>query len=1020
MEQKQMNLLKLFFLFVLFFAMGTVNATASTAANAMVQNDEQTVSGQVLDEFGEPIIGATVRLKGAQAIAVTDVDGNFSIKAPKGGILVISYLGYADKEVVVDGTQLKVSMAEDAVGLNEVVVTALGIRKEAKALSYNVQQIGANEITGVKDANFMNALAGKVAGVEINASASGVGGGVKVVMRGAKSIAGNNNALYVIDGIPMPSLSSTQPNDAYTGQAQTGDAASMINSDDIESISVLSGAAASALYGSDAANGVIMITTKKGQTGQARLTYSNNTSFFTPFVTPEFQNTYGRSTGYYSWGEKLATPSSYDPLDFFNIGFNIGNSITLSTGSENSQTFVSMASTNAEGIVENNKLNRYNFAVRNTTNFLNDRLHMDLSAMYMNVMEQNMLSQGYYANPLVPLYLFPAGDDINKYMAFEHYDAERNFKTQFWPYGNLGLAVQNPYWIVNRNRFENHKDRFVLSGGLTYDLAEGITLAGRAKVDNTASVFEKKYAASSDPLFAGQYGAYHKADEHTRQIYADAILHIDKYFGDFSVDANFGASMKDVDYSYSTYGGFLNTVANHFSLLNVAKSTAEVGQLRYHDNTQSLFATAQIGWKSMIYLDATARNDWSSALGNTHYKDNGFFYPSAGLSFILTDIMPFIKGKALSFLKIRGSYSEVGNAPERFKSKLYYEYENGQPSITSLYPNRNLKPERTKAWEGGLQANLWGDKINLSVSVYKTRTFNQYFEPQLSATAGYLYYPINAGRVDNKGIEATLGIHQALGPVDWRSNFTYTLNRNKIKKLLAPTMTELGEEVSMSSMDVLNLGMVKQTLVEGGSIGDIYVTKLITDEHGYVAVDYTSRQVKGIDQGNYVYAGNVSPKYNMSWRNSFSWKGITLSALVSARIGGRGVSITQGYMDAYGSSKATAVARDNGGATVNGALIPAQGFYQIVGPSVGCYYVYSLTNVRLGELSVGYDIPITKVVPWIQGLNVAFTGRNLIMFYNKAPFDPEVTASTGTYFSGIDNFMMPSMRNLGFSVKVQF
>ena len=1000
----------------------------SRSTQQQQKGEKKKVSGQVLDENGEPVIGATVSVVGTKDKTVTDIDGNFTINAPEGSRVEVSYLGYKPKEFVANRDNVTVNMSQDQQVLNEVVVTALGIKKESKALTYNVQQLKADDITGVKDANFMNSLAGKVAGVEINTSAAGIGGGVKVVMRGNKSINGNNNALYVIDGIPMPTLSVNQSTDAYHGDAQSGDAASMVNPDDIESISVLSGAAASALYGSDAANGVVMITTKKGKAGKVNVSFSNNTSFFSPFVTPEFQNTYGPTSNgaFSSWGSKLSKPSSYDPMDFFQTGYNVGNSVTLSTGSEHSQTFVSMATTNAEGIVENNSLDRYNFTIRNTTDFLGDRMHLDLSAMYMNISEKNMIAQGLYFNPIVPVYLFPAGDDIRKYMAYEQYDQERNFKTMFWPFGNQGLSMMNPYWETHRTNAINHKNRFILSGGLTFDIAKGIRLSGRAKVDKTNGLYEKKYAASTDALFAGENGAYYRTDDNTRQIYADAILNIDKYFGDFSLTANLGASIKDVDASYTYNGGFLN-LANVYSLNNVVRSTAHMDQdpaLNYHRQVQSVFGTAQLGYKSMVYLDLTARNDWDSFLGNTKYKNKGFFYPSVGLSAILTDMIPGLKSNVLSFLKIRGSYSEVGNVPEKYYALLRYQFSNATPSTTSYYPNTDLKPERTKAWELGLQANLWQDKVNLNVSLYSTRTYDQFFLPSLSATSGYTALPINGGRVDNKGIEASLTVNQPLGPVKWSSTLTYTLNRNKIKQLLAPTSITLPngmrEQVQLDHMDMMNLGPVKVMVTEGGSMGDLYVTVPKCDEHGFVKVDYITRNIAGVDEGKYVYAGNVNPKYNLGWRNSFSWKGIDLNMLLTARVGGRVSSITQGYMDYFGASKATADARDAGGVSVNGYQIPVQDFYSKVGPSIGAYYIYSATNVRLSELSVGYDVPIKKFVPWIQNLHVAFTGRNLFMLYCKAPFDPELTASTGTYFTGIDNFMMPSLRNLGFSVKVDF
>lgn len=1007
------------------------NATAS----APQQSSRFTVTGVVNDAHGEPLIGVNVKNQKSLDGTITDMDGKFSLSVNKGDVLEFSYVGYTTQQVTVNSNKaLNITLAEDQELLDEVVVTALGIKKEAKALSYNVQQLNSEELTVVKDANFMNALAGKVAGVEINSSSAGVGGGVKVVMRGAKSLSHDNNALYVIDGIPMPSLSSTQPSDYFSGQGQSGDGASMVNADDIENISVLSGAAASALYGMDAANGVIMITTKKGQVGKPHLTYSNNTSFYSPFQFPEFQNTYGTSGvgSMYSWGSKLATPSTYDPMDFFQTGYNEANSLTFSVGSEKNQTFASIAANNAEGIVENNGVNRYNFSVRNSSDFLDDKMHLDLSAMFTNVMEKNMISSGQYFNPLLPVYLFPAGEDIRKFMPYEQYDQERNFKTMYWPYGNQGLAMQNPYWIVNRDEFVNHKDRFILSAGLTYKLAEGFSLSGRAKMDKTNASYEKKYSAGGDTFFAGRYGAYYIGQEDTRQLYGDAILNMDKYFGSFSVNANVGASFKDVNYNYTYTGGQLNTMASNsssdfahgFVLNNVNRTSITddwFNQIpNQHHQVQSVFATAQVGYKSMMYLDATARNDWDSYLGNTRFKNKGFFYPSVGLSFILTDMIPALKdNKTLSFLKLRGSYSEVGHAPEPYGPGGTYKYVNGSIATSTQMSNASLEPERTKSWEAGLETHLWGNKLNLNVSLYKTSTTNQYFTPSLSAASGYTSVAINGGLVENKGIEASLTLNQNLGKVQWSSTLNYTLNRNKIKKLLAPT-TLNGQEVALDALDVLNLGSVKVRLTEGGSIGDLYVTTLQTDEHGFIKVDYTSKQVTGVDAGHYEYAGNTAAKYTMSWRNNFSWKGINLGVLVSGRFGGRVVSLTQGYMDAYGVSKTTEEARDLGGALVNGQRIPAQNFYQTVGPSVGSWYVYKATNVRLAELSLGYDLPIKKWVPWVNGMTVSFVGRNLLMLYNKAPFDPELSASTGTFYSGIDYFMQPSLRNLGFSVKVDF
>ncbi len=981
------------------------------------------ISGTIKDEAG-PVIGASVVNQDGYGV-VTNLDGYYSLDGVRvGDLLTVSCLGYETQDIVFDGRQttLNVLLAEETEFLDEVVVTALGIKKEAKALSYNVQDLSGDELVTVKDANFVNSLNGKIAGVNINASSAGIGGGAKVVMRGAKSISGNNNALYVVDGIPMPQLSYGQPNDYFSGMGQTGDGASMINPEDIENISVLSGAAAAALYGSDAANGVIMITTKKGSAEKLTVTYSNNTTFMSPFRTPEFQNTYGAvdESSFQSWGAKLATPSSYDPLDFYQTGWNETNALTVSTGNDKNQTFLSMATTNAEGLVENNTLDRYNFTVRNTTNFCKDKLHLDLSATYMNVREQNMVSEGQYFNPIVATYLMSPSYSLETYQMYEIYDASRGFKTQNWPWGNQGLGMQNPYWVINRDTFVNHKNRFLVSGGLNWDIYKGITLSGRAKMDYTSAIYERKYSASTDAIFAGDYGLYAKADESTRQIYADVLLNIDKYFGQFSLNANVGASIQDVNYNYYSIRGDLNSVANSFTLQNLNTTNMWLEQENYHDQTQSLFATIQFGWRSMLYLDLAGRIDWSSALA---YSDYSYVaYPSIGLSAVLSEM--WAKNKVLTFLKIRGSYSEVGNTPTRYITYQTHPYSDGSPTTASTYPNTNIRPERTKAWEVGLQAKFWGDKLDLNVSLYQTNTFNQLFNPDLAASSGYSSIYINGGEVANKGLELSFGVNQPLGPVQWNSTYTYTINRNKIKKLLNETDLGNGVTVSQNVLDLYSIGNMKTRLVEGGSIGDIYVTALTRDEHGYVVVDYKSNSVSvdrtAGDLGDgWVYAGNSEAKYTMGWRNSFSWKGISLSFLITARVGGICTSMTQALMDQYGVSKATADARDAAGVVVDGCKIPnVQQFYQTVASGAGEFYVYSATNVRLGELSVGYDIPLNKWVHWIHGLNVAFTGHNLFFFYCKAPYDPELTASTETHFSGMDYFMQPSMRSLGFSVKL--
>ena len=493
------------------------------------------IKGTVKDALGEPLIGVSVLVKGTSNGTVTDLDGRFSLNVSVGDILEFSYVGYAAQSVTVkNATPLDIVLSEDAQALDEVVVTALGIKREAKALTYNVQEIKAAGITKVKDANFVNSLSGKIAGVTINQSSSGTGGSSRVVMRGTKSLFGENNALYVLDGIPMQGLRTKQSDNFYESvEVADGDGISNINPEDIESMSVLTGASAAALYGNRGANGVILITTKKGAIGKPRISYSNSTSFSRPFVTPEFQNTYGRKEGEFkSWGDKLEKPSTYNPLDFFQTGFNTMNSIAVSTGTETNQTHISFGAVNSEGIIDNNKYNRYNFTFRNSWDIVKNVLSMDMGLFYIKQNNQNSNGQGMYYNPLVPIYLFPPSDDINKYAVYERYDADRNFKTQYWPYGNQGLGMQNPYWIINRNMFNTDRDRYIISLSMKWNITNWLNIIGRARIDNAYTDFERKLYASTDGLFAKSQGNYMNQEDKNTSTYLDFLVNVDKKFGE--------------------------------------------------------------------------------------------------------------------------------------------------------------------------------------------------------------------------------------------------------------------------------------------------------------------------------------------------------------------------------------------------------------------------------------------------------------------------------------------------------
>lgn len=981
------------------------------------------IKGTVKDALGEPLIGVSVLVKGTSNGTVTDLDGRFSLNVSVGDILEFSYVGYAAQSVTVkNATPLDIVLSEDAQALDEVVVTALGIKREAKALTYNVQEIKAAGITKVKDANFVNSLSGKIAGVTINQSSSGTGGSSRVVMRGTKSLFGENNALYVLDGIPMQGLRTKQSDNFYESvEVADGDGISNINPEDIESMSVLTGASAAALYGNRGANGVILITTKKGAIGKPRISYSNSTSFSRPFVTPEFQNTYGRKEGEFkSWGDKLEKPSTYNPLDFFQTGFNTMNSIAVSTGTETNQTHISFGAVNSEGIIDNNKYNRYNFTFRNSWDIVKNVLSMDMGLFYIKQNNQNSNGQGMYYNPLVPIYLFPPSDDINKYAVYERYDADRNFKTQYWPYGNQGLGMQNPYWIINRNMFNTDRDRYIISLSMKWNITNWLNIIGRARIDNAYTDFERKLYASTDGLFAKSQGNYMNQEDKNTSTYLDCLVNVDKKFGEnYHLLVNLGGSFYDEKYKSDTFEGNLVGVPNFFHPSNIPSTESNYNKSELHTQTQSIYGKAEIGYRNFLYADVTGRIDWFSTLVGT--SKEYVCYPSAGLSVILSEILP-LPEKIISFWKIRGSYAQVGNPPSAYLPYATVALENGNATSANFTPASHLKPEMTKAFEFGMDLRLFQNKLNIAATYYNSNTYNQLFKYELPPSTGYAFAYENAGKVNNWGIELSVGFNQDLGPVQWNSNLIYSMNRNEIKELLPEYVTDRTTGMTVKSpteFSVATADSYRMILKKGGSMSDIYATKLKQDLHGNILI--TNGGVSA-EENTFIKVGSAAPKYNLGFRNSFSWKGLELDFLIDARVGGEVISATQALMDQFGVSQQTADARDNKGVVVNKGKLDAEQYYGTVASGktgLLAHYVYSATNVRLREMSLSYMLP-SKWFGEKLNISLSLTGHNLLMFYNKAPFDPELTANTGTYYQGFDYFMPPSLRSFGFGVKVNF
>lgn len=1019
------------------------------------QSISDNVSGTVYDSFGEPLIGAAVLIKGTTIGAGTDLDGRFEFQLPENltgvgnVILEFSCLGYKTQEVKLGNRRsFEITLADDAIVMEGTVVTALGIKRSEKALSYNVQQVNADAITANKDANFINSLNGKVAGLNINASSSGVGGATKVIMRGQKSISQSSNALYVIDGVPM--YTKAREGDTQFGSQGSSDPIADINPEDIESMSVLTGAAAAALYGSDAANGAIVITTKKGKEGKLSVNASAGVEVMTPFVLPRFQNRYGTGDLNSSVGSEIrsygrlmngSNNPDYSPArDYFKTGVTHTESVSVSAGNERNQTYLSGSAIDSYGIVPNNGYHRYNFTFRNTTSFLKDKMHLDVGASYIIQKDRNMINQGTYNNPLVGAYIFPRGNDWDAVRMYERYDATRGLNTQYWPVGDAGMTMQNPYWINYRNLRENRKDRYMLNASLSYDILDWLNVAGRVRIDNSHTKYtEKAYATTLTQLTEGSMnGLYGITSSKDRQIYADVLVNINKRFNDdWSLQANIGASITDMSYDGLKNRGPIADgaitaekpgLANVFNVQNLSNST-KTSRLQegWREQTQSVFGSAEVGYKGAYYLTLTARNDWPSQLAGPHSTRKSFFYPSVGASVVLSQIIPNMP-EDLEYLKIRGSYASVGSAFSRYIANPLYAWDSSSliwNSQTS-YPVYNLKPELTNSFEVGLSMRFlkW---FNLDVTYYHTNTFNQTFNPKVSTGSGSSDIYIQSGNVRNQGVEMTLGFGKDWNGFRWDTNFTLSHNNNKIVSLADEVLNpETGEVFSVDHLDMDGLGLAHFILRQGGTLGDLYSFadfkyddngKIFVDENGSVAIETIT------DASKYVKLGSVLPKANLAWRNDFSIAGFNFGFLITARIGGIVFSSTQSILDYYGVSEDSAAARDAGGVFINGGMdrIDANRWYSMVGGSNALpqEYTYSGTNVRLQEASIGYTIP-RKLLGNVCDLNLSIVGRNLWMIYNKAPFDPESVATTGNYYQGIDHFMMPSLRNFGFNVRVTF
>lgn len=1003
---------------------GTNLAIQTSNVEAVVADP---ITGKVTGPDGKPVANATVTIKGTTKGTTTDVNGVYNIQAKKGDVLVISYVGYSSKEITVGNNEtIDVALAVGNQQMTEVVVTALGIQKQKKALTYATQQVQGEELTRAKDPNMMNAMAGKAAGVTINKSASGLGGSVKVLIRGSRSITGNNQPLYVIDGMPISNSNSEQPattiggtNDA--GGRDAGDGISNLNPDDIESMNVLKGPAAAALYGTQAANGVIVITTKKGRPGRTSITVNSNTMFENPVFLPKFQSDYGNvadngTEAATSWGKKISGSDNF-VKDFFRTGITTINSVALSSGNEKNQTYVSYANTAARGIIEGNKLSKNNLNFHQTSLFFNDALKVDGN---VNLIAQNIENRptpgGFYNNPLVGLYHYPRGKSIQPYKdGYEKFDSTRNMMLQNW-YNGYSDMDQNPYWLTNKIPSEDKRNRAIANLALSYKLNNYLTLQARGIYDFISDDYNQKMYAGTHPSLANNNGRYITFTNRENNAYGDLLLtYSQRYNNNWSLNAVLGTSITDARVKSlrldSRPGDLFN--ANIFTVANMNLNGGYIEEVNNHTQLQSVFATAQLGFKDYLFLDVSGRNDWSSTLAFTESEKKGFFYPSIGLTAVLSDMMNMPSW--ISFAKVRAAWSEVGNGISPYISKNTAKFINsgGVQQDISTAPFGELKPEQTKSIEAGTEWRFFNNRLGIDVTYYKTNTYNQLFKVSSAPTAEFPFYYINGGNIQNQGVEVMLSATPVVSRgFQWKTSVNYAFNKNKV--------IEMPDQLPVFYFGEKSSNNYQMRLEEGGSIGDIYGQAFKRDTKGDLVLGTDGLPQKS--DGDWVKLANSAPKFNLGWANTLTYGQFSLYLLFDGRFGGKVLSLTQADLDLQGVSKATGDARNAGAVSYEGhSFTDVKGFYNVVSGRSGIteYYVYDATIARLRELSLSYSIPskvfTNKVV---KGIDFSLIGRNLFYLTKKAPYDTDASLSTTNDLQGVDVFGMPATRTFGFNVKL--
>ncbi|MDR0893104.1 MAG: SusC/RagA family TonB-linked outer membrane protein [Mediterranea sp.] len=1021
------------------------------AASVQQAADERTLTGTVVDSNKEPLIGVSVQVKGTTDGGITDMDGNYRVVTRKANpILVFSYVGYKTQEIAVKGNApLSVTMEDDSQALDEVVVTALGIKREKKMLGYAVQEVKSDQLNQTGDPSVTSALEGKVAGLQMNTAGTGLGGSTKITIRGNSSLSDNNQPLWIVDGVPFSDNNNSSA--SYYGGVDRGGASVDINPDDIESISVLKGPNAAALYGSRAGNGVILVTTKKGSKKNGfGISYNGNFTWSTVAETLKMQERYGQGTnGVYdptagsSWGSELdghkvtawngeeRAYSKYgDKLkDFFDTGFAHTHNVSISNVTDKSHFRGSFGSSNNSGLFPNEKLNKINVDL-NAGTTINKYLSMDGKVSLSRTKAEDRPQIGAYS-VMAQLLGIPHNVDLNDLKQYS--TADRAHVNWVGPTANQ----QNPYYVLNR--FQNSDERWRAFGyyNAKINFTDWLHFSAKYSFDYYHTRIEDTNLSDGLNVSLANITSdtMNRQEQNFFEHNAEFLLSGDNHVGEnFRIGYNAGANFMYQQFEQLGVGT-KDMIAKGQWMLNTGKTLNTADQTGYRRATNSIFASAQLSWKEYLSLDLTARNDWSSTLPVKH---NSFFYPSANLSFVITDFVRSLNKDVpswLTFAKVRLSAAQAGKDtdPYNLQNTWGYSYSNGQLVInkSDVKKNAELKPEISTSYEAGLDMKFLNNRLGFDFTYYNSRTKNQVMKVPAAApwSGGQL---INTGLILNQGFE--LMVYAT--PVQTK-DFRFDLNVNMSKNVSKVKDLPAGVPYIFFDGDVnfpINVGTRP-----GHRLGEIYAKSMYKrDEQGNVIINKQGRPtvVSGDDAFQYTLEhpiGNIEPDLLMSVAPSFSYKGFSLSALFDMKFGGNIVSVSESAATSAGLSEITAnrgnadnnwtivVPGKHADGSANTTPMRAQDYYTSLSMNAE-NFVYDASFIKLKELSFGYTFPRTllKKTP-LTALKLSFVARNLAYLMKHTPgTSPEGGYDTNMFSQAIDFMSVPYTRTFGFSINVGF